>query len=410
MNLPFFIARRYLFARKSHHAINIISAISAIGIGVVTAALIVVLSVFNGFENLVETLFNTFNPDLLIESAEGKTFDIREIPLVEIEKIPGVYCVSKIIEENALVRYGQNQQIITLKGVDENFKKRSRLDTMMLDGQYRLTGGNTNYAVYGVGVEGSLAINRKNISKPLWVYVPNRDAGFSVNPENAFNSEAILPAGCFSVQQDFDSRYVIVPLRFAQKILNYPTELTSLEIALKPNAKTDDIHQKISRLLGVKFTVKNRYQQQELLYKVMHSEKMAIYLIVTFILIIAAFNVMSSLSMLIFDKRKDIAIFQSLGATNSEIRKIYLYEGLLLSLSGGLGGLFSGGIICWIQQSFGIVKLNTGNGGSFVVDAYPVLLQGTDFMMVFGIVMLIGFCSVWFTVRRISGKYLYERL
>ncbi|HPT04734.1 MAG TPA: ABC transporter permease [Bacteroidales bacterium] len=409
MNFSLFIARRYLFARKSHHIINIISGVSVAGVTIGTMALIVVLSVFNGFENIVVSLFNSFDPDLKITVNEGKTFNNIDLPAADIRKIPGVVRYTEVVEENALLRYGEKQYIATIKGVDDGFINKNPIDSMIAEGDFVLTRGENNFAVAGYGVAYFLGINLNNVNEFLTVYVPKRGSSFSVNPEEAFNTQMIYPSGIFSIQQDFDSKYVIVPLRFARGLLDYKNEVTSVEIGLAKGADIDKVQSEVKKLSGSKFTVKNRFQQQEVLYKIMKSEKWAVFLILAFILLIATFNVIGSLSMLILDKTEDIAVLRSMGADNKLIRKIFLTEGLFISLGGALLGLILGFIICFIQQKFGIVRLQSADS-SFVISAYPVQMKILDFVYVFLTVFAIGIATAWYPVRQISKKHLKVKL
>lgn len=400
MNLSFYIARRYFVSKKSHNIINIISGISVVGVTVGTMALIIVLSVFNGFEQLVVSLFNSFNPDIAITASRGKTFNIAEVPVDKLRKIPGVLYLTEVIEENALIRYKEKPYIVTIKGVSEEFIRTSRVDTMMVEGRYLLQEGDQDFAVLGNGVAYYLNANLSDYLNPLVVFVPRRDAAFAGGFENAFNSEVIFPSGFFSIQQDYDIKYVLVPLRFAQRLLAYENERTGIEIALDKTANLETVQRSMEALLGDGFVVKNRYQQQEILYKIMKSEKWAIFLILTFILLIATFNVVGSLSMLILDKKKDIAILRSLGASQKLIKRIFITEGMLISLIGAITGLFLGGLICWLQITFGLIKLGD-SGSTFVVDTYPVQMQFIDFAGVFVTVMAIGYLAAWYPVHNI---------
>lgn len=411
MNFPLYIARRYLVSRKSHNIINIISGISIAGVLICTAALIIVLSVFGGFERLVISLFNAFNPDLEITLNEGKTFDSTMIPEDQLRKIPGVKYLVEVIEENALVKYKDKQYIATIKGVGEDYAKMCGLDTMMSEGKFVLQDGDRNFAVMGYGVAYYLGANLDDYVNPISIYVPRRNASFSGGFSDAFNNEVIFPSGFFSVQQDFDIKYVILPLRFVKKLLEYDKLITGVEIGTVKGADVDKIQSQISPLVGDKFQVKNRYQQQELLYKIMKSEKWAIFLILTFILIIATFNVIGSLSMLILDKKRDIAVLQCLGASQTKVKRIFLAEGLLVSFIGAAGGLILGGITCFLQQKFGLVKLGSANS-TFVVSAYPVHMQVQDFIFVFFTVLLIGAIATWypvFNIRKIETHILNQR-
>ncbi|MCX6247555.1 MAG: FtsX-like permease family protein [Bacteroidetes bacterium] len=411
MNFPFYIARRYLVSRKTHNIINIISAISVAGVMICTTALIIVLSVFSGFERLVISLFNTFNPDLQITLKEGKTFDSTILPEEKMRKIPGVRYLAEVIEENALLKYKDKQYIATIKGVGEDFVRMSGLDTMMAEGKFKLQDGDRDFAVLGYGVAYYIGANLDDYLNPVSIYVPRRDASFSGGFENAFTNEVIFPSGFFSVQQDFDTKYVILPLRFVRKLLEYDKQITGLEIGIAKGADAEKIQQEITKLTGDKFYVKNRFQQQELLYKIMKSEKWAIFLILSFILIIATFNVIGSLSMLILEKKRDIAVLQCLGASQQKVKRIFLAEGLLISFIGAAGGLILGAVTCFLQQKYGFVQLGSANS-TFVVSAYPVHMQFLDFIFVFFTVMLIGAVATWYPVyniRKIETQILNQR-
>ncbi len=373
-------------------------------------ALIVVLSVFNGFENLIVSLFNTFNPDLVISVKEGKTFNADTISESEIRKITGVIYYTEVVEENVMLKYGDKQHIVRVKGVSDDFINMSRLDSMLIEGSFVLKKDSRNFAVLGAGVAYLIDANLNDLLNPINVYAISRTKNISFNPEGVFNTLKIFPSAVFSVQQDFDNKYVIVPLIFARKLLEYKNnELTAVEIGLADNADRAGIQEKIRKMLGEGFTVKNRFQQQELLYKIMKSEKWGIFLILSFILLIATFNVIGSLSMLIIDKKKDITVLWSLGADHKLIRKIFLLEGLLITVLGAVLGLFFGSIICWMQQEFGLIQLQ-GTDNSFVVTAYPVQMVFIDFIYIFLTVFVIGLMAAWYPVRRISRKYLKEKL
>lgn len=408
MRLPFYISKRYLLSKKSHNIINIISGISILGVTVGTMALIVVLSVFNGFEDLVKSLYSSFDPDLKITIAEGKNFDVNRVSREKIKQIPGVISYTEVIEENALIKNKKEQYIVSLKGVSDDFLFENPLDTMLVDGQMIFSEDGLDYTVMGYLVAYRLGIKIFDFSKPLTVFVPRRTKKSLTNFDQSFNSGQLIPSAVFSVQQEIDSRYLLVSAKFARKLLEYTdSDATAIEVRLSPDAKTESIQQQIQKLAGSDFVVKNRFQQQELLYKIMKSEKWAIFLILTFILIIAVFNVVGSLSLLILDKRKDIAVLYSMGASKRTIKRIFLNEGILISLTGAITGLVLGYLICIIQIKFGILQL--GEANAFIVPYYPVKLRLLDFVAVFFTVFAIGLVAAWFPVRQISGKYLKDR-
>jgi lipoprotein-releasing system permease protein len=403
MRLPVYIARRYLFARKSQNAINIISGISMTGVAVGTMALVVILSVFNGFDEVVKSLFNSFDPDLKIIAAEGKTFTPDE-RFDEVASLPGIEQFAEVLEENALLKYGERQHIATIKGVDESFIHVTGIDSMVYDGEMKLKDEHRPYAVLGQGVAYSLQVGL-NFVNPLFVYMPKRLGNINLaNPDDAFRRKYIFPSGIFAIEQDYDSRYVIVPIEFLRELLEYTSEVSAIEIKMNPDRNGEKLQSTIEGILGDSFLVKNREQQNELFYRVMKSEKWAIFLILTFILIIASFNIIGSLSMLIIDKRKDIQSLRNMGAGESLIRKIFLVEGWLISIVGSLAGIVFGTLICVLQDRFELLKL--GGDGTFVINAYPVDLQWPDLILVWATVLFIGFLAAWYPVRQISKGYL----
>lgn len=400
MKLPLFIARRYIISRKSHQVINIISWVSLAGITGGTMALIVVLSVFNGFEHLVKSLLNTFDPDIRIVAREGKVFDPGLMPLEEMRALPGILSFAEVVEENALMRYGSRQHIVTMKGVDATWMQHSPLDSMLIDGDFLLEEGDLNYTLVGAGVAWYLDLNIRDFLTPVEIYVPRRGKGALTNPMEAFEREVVLPAGVFSVQQDFDVRYALLPLRLVRKLLDYGPEVSALEIRLGDEKLLKKTQARLSALAGPDFAVQNRMQQQETIYRIMQSERWAIFFILTFIILIAAFNMIGSVSMLVIDKRKDLAVLWSMGADLRLIRRIFLNQGILLSLGGAVLGLLLGGLLCWLQQEFGLVSLQ-GQEGSFVVNAYPVKMKTLDFLVVLGTVGFIGLLASWLPTLRL---------
>jgi ABC-type lipoprotein release transport system permease subunit len=434
MLFPVYIAKRYLIAKKSHNIINIISVISVIGVMVGTGALIIVLSVFNGFEGLVMGLFNSFNPDLKVTAVQGKSFTITQEQLTNIRQIPGIAFVVETVEENALARFGDKQSIVTMKGVDDDFLKMVHLEDFMLNGKYTLGSDTKPAGVIGAGVAYYLGIYPEEFSVPMSLYLPKRTRKtLSGSPEQSFNAQPVYVAGVFSIQQEFDMSYAIVPIRLARELLEYTDEITALEIGLTfPGSSAQGLsgslsqglsgssaqglsgslaqgRERIAEILGPGFEIKDRYQQQATLYRVMKSEKWAVFFILAMILIIAAFNMIGSLSMLIVDKKKDIGVLWSLGATKSQIKRIFFTEGMMISLAGGLLGLFLGGLLAILQQEFGLLKLGGGEG-TYIVDAYPVRVLLSDFIYVMITVIVIGAVTTWYPVRQISRKYLSQKL
>lgn len=405
MNLPIHIARRYLFAKKSHNAINIISYISVGGVALGTMALIVVLSVFNGFDSIVRSLFNSFNPDLVITLKEGKTFIPDKEKFNEITRVKGVFDYSEVLEDRALVRYDEKQTIATVKGVSSNFGNISGVDSMVREGEFLLEKDNQYFSVIGQGIAYFLNIN-VNIDliyrRELGLYVPNRKSTNYNNPERDITRKFITPAGVFAIEQDFDSKYVIVPVDFARQLFGYEKEVTSVEIKTDAETNAKYLQESIEKILGPEYAVKNRFQQNELFYKTMKGEKWAIFLILVFILAIASFNVIGSLTMLILEKKHDITILQSMGADMSLIKKIFQLEGWMISVIGTVIGLASGLVICFLQIKFELIKLQ--GSGSFVIDAYPVVIKISDVFAIFIAVVIISYFASWYPIRYVTKK------
>jgi len=406
VKLSLYIARRYLFAKKSRNAINIISSISVAGVSIGTMALIIVLSVFNGLEEMVKSIFGTFDPDIQVTVTQGKVFIPGQGQLEELQAIPGVLDYSLVLEENALLKYGAKQYIATVKGVEDSYSRITGLDSVMWDGEFILRGETgREFAVVGQGVANNLGIGL-NFLTPLNIYVPRRTgSAASLNATNAFIRKYIFPSGIFNIEQEFDSRYIFIPISMMRELLEYSEEVSAIELKLDPAVEVSIIQQDVAELFGDQFTVKNKFQQHELFYRVMKSERLAIFFILSFILLIASFNIIGSLTMLIIEKEKDIGILKSLGADRRLIRRIFVFEGWMISILGALTGLIAGVIICWLQQEFGLVKLQ---GETLVIDSYPVVMKAADIILVLGTVLVIGYWAAWYPVRYLSRKYLKD--
>jgi lipoprotein-releasing system permease protein len=382
--------------------------ISIVGVTIGTAALIVVLSVFNGFDGVIKSMYNSFDPDLKITPAQGKVFSISNIPNYdEIKNHPGIVGIAESLEENALLKYSDQQYVATVKGVSDNFTSVSGVDTMIIAGDFTLKHNDQNFAVVGQGVAVFLSLNI-NFIDPLVIYVPKRKAQISMNPEQMFNRKYIFTSGVFGIQQEFDAKYVIVPIDFARSVFEYQNEISALEIKVKPGYHIKKLQNQLIEKLRPGFIVKDRYQQHEMFYKIMKSEKWSIFFILTFILIIASFNIIGSLTMLIIDKKEDISILRALGANLNTIRRIFLTEGWMISIVGAIIGLALGWIICWLQIKFEFVRLQ--GSGSFIIDAYPVKMIWVDFVAVFATVVIIGFAAAWYPVRYITRRYVLQEM
>ena len=406
MNLIIKIASRYLIGKKSHNIVNLVSLVSIAGVFTGTMALIVVLSVFNGFGNLVISLYDTFDPDIKITAVKGKTFNTDAINLETINAINGIQYAAFTIEENCLARYGEKQDIVTLKGMDSELMKKNGLSKAVITGLPILKSGERNFAIIGSGVAYALSVNMNTTNEPLMLYLPDKNFTSPSDVENSLRQMHITVGGIFANQQDFDSKYILAPRSFVQEFIDAEGKASAMEIMLKPGVDEAAIIQKIKEITGNGFSVKNRVQQHEFLYKMLSSEKWAVFLILSFIMVIGIFNILGTLTMLVIEKKKDIIILIFLGAGFTMVKKIFFMEGILITLVGVVGGLFAGGIICFMQQHFHLIKL--GNADSFVVEAYPVQMQVTDFISVFLVVVCIGALCFYFMATLLVKKQYSE--
>jgi lipoprotein-releasing system permease protein len=406
LNLKYFIAKRYLFSKKSTNVINVISAITATGLAVGTMALIVVLSVFNGLESLIVDRFNSFDPDLKVVPVYGKTFIPDSAVLKTLTETQGVKLYSESIEENALIRYEDIYHPFVMKGVSSSFSSMTGIDTMMVNGRFMLEYQGSPVAVMGMGVSAFLSVSL-NFVAPLRIYIPKRNSEFSDDPDKAFKIKQIYPVGIYGIDPEVD-QYIIVPIQFARDLLDYQKEVSAIEIQLKPGANNHAIERSVQKLFGKNFDVKNRYEQHELIYKIMKSEKIIVFLILAFILLIASFNIIGSLTMLIIEKKEDIGTLRSMGMTIPDIRSLFLLEGWLISLFGALAGLALGAILCLLQMKFGFVPMQGSTPGAFIVNSYPVEMRALDFVITFATVLVIGYLASRFPVRYITRKYMSE--
>lgn len=401
MNLPFFVARRYLFARKRKTIINVISWISLIGIAVGSMALIVVLSVYNGIGELTQSLFNVFDPELMIEAREGKSFSTGNgFPMQQLEQTPGVASVTPIVEENAWVIYKQNEQILMLRGVGKDYLTHSGLINNLSERlNYDLGDDNGTYGILlGGNLYFALGINYMDQNTPLVVHIPKRKAGIGLTVNDAFNTRYAMVLDFFSVQNDIDSKYAVADIGFVRALLDYaPDEVSFLAIGVDSSYSAGKVKQQVQALVGDKYRVKDRFEQQPLYYKIYSTERFGIFLILSIIILIASFNLIASLSLLIIDKRDDNRLMLCLGAEKRTLRRIFFAEGVMISVVGVAIGLAVGFVVCFLQQQFGIVKMGDGN---FIVDAFPVAMRFVDFVTVFALVIALSLLSVWFTVRR----------
>lgn len=407
MNFPFYIARRYLFSKKSHNAINVISAISVCGVALATLALVCTLSVFNGFQDLVSTFFTAFDPQLKIVPTTGKVFDGQDRRILALYEMPEVALVSESLEDNALVQYQDRQAMAVIKGVEDNFSELTPIDTILFGrGDLILHDEVADYAIPGIQLLGALGTGIRFLD-PLEIYAPKRGTKVNMaNPATAFNSGNLFSSGLvFAVNQEkYDGSYIITSLQFARRLFQYTTEVSAVNLKLKPGIHIGDMKKRLEEQLGDEFKVLDRYEQQADTFRIMEIEKLISYLFLTFILMIACFNVIGSLSMLIIDKRNDVVTLRNLGASEKQILRIFLFEGRLISFIGAVAGIVLGVTLCWLQQEFGLISL--GNSGNFIVDAYPVSVHFWNVALVFATVVIVGFLSVWYPVRYLFKKML----
>tara|TARA_B100000524_G_scaffold300728_1_gene175407 strand:- start:2228 stop:3433 length:1206 start_codon:yes stop_codon:yes gene_type:complete len=401
MNLPLYIAIKYFFSKKKIGYVHLLSIITQVGIAIGTAALVLVLSVFNGFENLVLDMYNVFDPHIKITSAEGKNFQNKKIiDLLLLEEEINVF--SSVLEEKVLVEYNKKQYLATIKGVDTNYNKLTNFDSVLVNGDYIDNFQKTNVAVVGRGVAYYLSMNIGSFFENMTIYLPNRNSKNMLKIENAFVSSSISPVGIFGVQQEIDSKYIITPISFVQNLIQKQQYVSAIEINLKEKSKMLDFQKMLSEELGEKYLIKNQYQQQDFLFKILNTERLVVLLILIFIMIISAFNIISSLAVLIIDKKKDIDQLNNLGLDKQSIRKVFTYKSMLGVLSGSFFGLLFGFSLAYLQQEFGFVKMGEG---SFVIDAYPVKILLKDLIFIQIIVLLIGFVASLLTSRLMLKIY-----
>jgi lipoprotein-releasing system permease protein len=386
LNTSIYIAKRYLFSKKQTHAINIISGISILGVLVGSAALIIILSVFNGLEQVILSLYSNFTPELKIEPRLGKTFDPNTPYVNGLGRDVRVVSYTQVLQEKALIKYADRQFIGTIKGVSDDFLKGRKLDSTIQFGSFTLKDKEHNFAVIGSTVQGNLGVSLKNQFVSLQIFSPKRSAGNSTNPMNDFVFRSIQPSGVFGIQQDFDD-LIITPIEFTRDLLDEPNQVSSIEINYKKGTDLDQIQETIEGKIGKYYTVKNRKEQNTELYKTINYERWSIFMILTFVLIIAIFNIIGSLTMLVIDKRKDIAILTSLGANKRLIQGIFFFEGMMISVIGCVGGLILGLIVCLMQKQFGFIKMGSAIS---VLDAYPVAFKLSDIGLVFITVIVIA--------------------
>ncbi|HIV84953.1 MAG TPA: FtsX-like permease family protein [Candidatus Prevotella intestinigallinarum] len=408
MNFPFYIARRYLFSKKSTHAINVISGVSVVGVAVATMALVVTLSVFNGFHDLVASLFTAFDPQLKVTPAVGKTAPADDPVLTRIRHLPEVEVATETVEDMALAIYGDRQAMVTIKGVDDNFDSLTHIREILVgEGEYELHAAGLNYGIPGIRLAEALGTGYR-YDQPLKIYAPKREGQLNMaNPTDGFvEDELYSPGVLFSVKQaKYDKSYIVTSIGFARNLFGQQGMVSALELRLKPGTDFDAAKEKIRQMAGGKYTVKDRFEQQEDTFRIMKIEKLIAYIFLTFILAVACFNIIGSLSMLIIDKKADVATLRNLGASDKQIVRIFLFEGRMISAIGAVLGIAVGLLLCWLQQTYGLVGLGRSSG-SFIIDAYPVSVHPEDVALIFVTVLAVGFIAVWYPVHYFARRLL----
>lgn len=406
MSFPFYIARRYLFSKKSTHAINIISFISVMGVAVATTAMVVVLSGFNGFSDLVASFFTTFDPQLKVVPLTGKSVPADDPLLMKVRQLPDVEVATECVEDQALAIYGDKQAMVTVKGVQDNFEQLTNIDDILYgDGYFQLHAANLQYGIIGIRLAQDLGTGAY-WKDYLRIYAPKREGQVDVmNPADSFVEDSLLSPGVvFQVKQSkYDKRFILTSIEFARLLFNRQGELSSLELRMKAGAQIQQVKKEIKNIVGDRYRVLDRYEQQADTFKIMQIEKFFSYVFLSFILMVACFNVIGSISMLVIDKKEDVATLRNLGATNKQISQIFLYEGWMISLAGAVIGILFGLLLCWMQQTFGMVRLGDSSG-SFVVEAYPISVHPWDIVLIFLTVVLVGWLAVWYPVRQLAAK------
>ena len=408
MNFPFYIARRYLFSKKSTHAINVISGISVVGVAVATMALVVTLSVFNGFHDLVASFLTSFDPQLKVTPVKGKSVAADDPRLTQIRELPQVDVATECMEDQALALYDGHQAMITLKGVDDNFDQLTHIGEILVgEGEFELHAADMHYGIVGIRLAETLGMGY-TFEKPLKIFAPRREGQLDMTaPEEGFVEDDLYSPGVlFCVRQaKYDKNYIITSLGFARRVFEQQGMVSSLELRLKPGSDFEAVKKEMQKIAGDDFYVKDRFEQQDETFKIMKIEKLIAYVFLTFILIVACFNIIGSLSMLIIDKKDDVVTLRNLGASDRVITRIFLFEGRLISVLGAVIGISVGLLLCWLQQTYGLVKLGSSSG-SFVINAYPVSVHPEDILIIFVTVIAVAFLAVWYPVRYFSRRLL----
>ena len=408
MNFPFYIARRYLFSKKSTNVINLISAISVVGVAVATMALVVTLSVFNGFSDLVASLFTAFDPQIEITPTQGKSAPADDPILTSIRELPEVAVATECVEDQALAVYNGRQAMVYIKGVEDNFDQLTHIREILWGpGEFELHAADLHYGILGIRLAEQLGTGAR-FDKSLQIYAPRREGQLDMgDPADGFvQDELFSPGVVFEVlQAKYDRNYILTSIGFARRLFNRQGEVSALELRLKPGSDFEATKQKISQMCGDKYRVLDRYEQQDDTFRIMKIEKLIAYIFLMFILVVACFNIIGSLSMLIIDKKDDVQTLRNLGASDRQIARIFLFEGRMISAIGAVIGILLGLLLCWLQQTFGIISLGSSEG-AFIINAYPVSVHPWDIVVIFLTVLAVGFLAVWYPVRYFSKRLL----
>lgn len=413
MNYELFIARRYLFSKKSHHAINIISGISVCGVAIATMALVCTLSVFNGFQDLVADLFTAFDPQLEVRLSEGRLMPADETELTQLRQLDCIDSYTECVEGQALVVQGKHQMVVTLRGVEDNFLQQTNSKNLFYgdglegDGRILLHNDTCHYGVLGIQLASKMGL-QASFAEPITIYAPKKGERVNVaNPLSSFNQDRLYsPGAVFMVKQGkYDAHYILTSIDFARHLLDAEGQVTAIHLHVKKGVRISEAKTQVEKVLGERFTVKDRYEQQDEVFHIMRIEKLIAYIFLTFILLVACFNIIGSLSMLMIDKKADVDTLRNLGATNSQICHIFMYEGRMINLAGAVLGILLGLGLCWLQMEFGLITMGDAEG-SFIIESYPVSIHPWDIGFIFITVLIVGWLAVWYPVRYLSKNLL----
>ncbi len=402
MDVSLFISKRYFFSRKSKAAVNIIAFISVFSITVATASIVIILSAFNGLQQLVDSLYASFDPDIKITKTNQQLFELTSAQKEEISSIAQVASFSEVLEEMAMLRHNNFQSIVNLKGVDKRWNKTTGIDSMIYDGEFLLRSGSANYCVLGYGVASNLELSVNHNIDPVSVYIPKPIDNYSNLPGSSFYKKEAFPSGVFAISPDFDNRYAIVDIAFIRNLLEKPNQCSAIEIGVLDESKMDEVAEKLKSVFGNEYSVKTRYQQNELIYKTNETEKWITFILLIFVLIVASFNVISTLTLILLEKQKDIKTLRSIGASFEQIRKIFFSQGLMITYIGGTIGMFLGFAVYWLQTNIGLLRLEGG-----IVEFYPMAFKAQDYLLIAGTILITGILFSWYPVKLVLKKRFF---